>query len=57
MMRGRFAARQRTCSQQRATAARRPVAPVLFIELPDGTLKPLRELTLEEIVALAKAGN
>jgi len=27
---------------------------MLFLELPDGTLKPLRDLTLREVLTLAK---
>jgi hypothetical protein len=27
---------------------------MLFLELPDGTLKPLRDLTLSEVLALAR---
>jgi hypothetical protein len=53
-MRGRFVSHKRTCSQQRIVVARPRVAPLLFVALPDGRLRPLRELTLEELIAMAK---
>jgi hypothetical protein len=55
-MRRRDVRRRRTCSLQRAVAPRAGT-PVLFIEVADGSLKPLRELTLEQIISLAKAGS
>lgn len=56
-MRRRDVRRRRTCSLQRAAVAPRAGRPVLFIEVADGRLKPLRELTLEQIISLAKAGS
>ena len=53
-MRRRFVTRRRTCSLQRPAAAPRAGTPILFIEIANRSLKPLRELTLEEIISLAK---
>jgi hypothetical protein len=44
---------RRRCDPKRSIV-RRPPPSGIFIELPDGRLKPLREMTIEEILLQAR---